>query len=221
MTDTDTVKRPAPPDLEFRCPDCPFCDRELTCDGDSFFCESEGCAKATWDRSGQHGEWDEPDAPRCESTIKPFDAEKYPSIGDTTYQCLFEDGHDGKHNHPEYDEWTDASPYLTAPPKGTVGLVTIQFGVRDLLSGLSSIPSSVSYIEHLVREDKGGGRKEILCGKDRFNPREQGWSIGGGVSGPDVKVIACPGCHERAVTLFADFKVHGIYADLFRQPVSS
>lgn len=53
----------------------------------------------------------------------------------------------------------------------------------------------VWYLVHLVRSVAGGGTPgPFLCGGDRFGPDAPGWSLRGGVSGPNVTQQPCAGC---------------------------
>lgn len=64
-------------------------------------------------------------------------------------------------------------------------------------------------ISHLVIEVDNGFHGPTLCGLTRFDSRDKnyvivraadlpGWSMNGGVSGPDVAQEKCPTCWERA-----------------------
>ena len=59
-------------------------------------------------------------------------------------------------------------------------------------------------VTHLVRRKANGGTGgDTLCGLTRFDNPETGqvadlpgWSIGGGVFGPNVKQVECEGCRR-------------------------
>jgi hypothetical protein len=97
--------RPAPPDLEFRCPDCPMCDKETGTDGDSFVCE--GC-EAHWSMDGRRGEWFDATETGCPAVIEWFNqpdlAPEHESIRHETDACILPDDHGGKHR--AVDSWT-------------------------------------------------------------------------------------------------------------------
>lgn len=116
MTRDALADRAAPPDLEFRYPDCPLCCKEVGGDGGGFWCENCG---TTWSRDGQDGEWNDPDAAQCASTVQPFRDAGYPNIASDVFRCLLADDHGGKHNNPEWTEWGDDSPYLVTVEGGT------------------------------------------------------------------------------------------------------
>lgn len=104
--------RQAPPDLEFRCPDCPICDKELDTDGDSFVCYT---CDAHWSMDGRKGAWFEAEQIACPSKIKPFDRPdlepKYEDIRHAIEACVYEDGHAGKHKSIDtYWGWDDGDP---------------------------------------------------------------------------------------------------------------
>lgn len=63
---------------------------------------------------------------------------------------------------------------------------------------------------HLVRHVRGRGTPgPTLCGIDRFSndPDRPGWSVGGGLSGPNIKHEPCHGCAETARRLFPGLPV--------------
>jgi hypothetical protein len=69
----------------------------------------------------------------------------------------------------------------------TIGLATLQFeDDRDTV--------------HLVRRSVTGTPGPTLCDIERHGSR--GWSVGGGVTGPDAVHEACPGCMTAAETRF-------------------
>lgn len=108
----ETLKRPTPPELEFRAPDCPMCARETDCDGDSFSCPDCG---ASWDRDGSGGEWDNPDEPGCPASYEPFNTgtldPKHESVRHHAERCILPADHRGKHRaFEEWFAWTDDDP---------------------------------------------------------------------------------------------------------------
>ena len=68
-------------------------------------------------------------------------------------------------------------------------------------------------VTHLVMLDSKGsnGGRPTMCRLTRFDTRDvdgsvllaadlPGWSMGGGVTGYDVKQVECPACYARAAT---------------------
>ena len=94
----------------------------------------------------------------------------------------------------------------TTPDQTVAGLATLQFGPRSV----------DGYQVHLVRSRKrehgGGTPGPTLCGIDRSGPNV-GWSVGGGVSGPDITHTPCPGCSQAARQLFPGLPVWGLGAE--------
>jgi hypothetical protein len=70
---------------------------------------------------------------------------------------------------------------------------------------------------HLIRSTKHGTPGPTLCGIDRFANGAPGWSVGGGVTGPDVHPVACEGCQEAR----DDLPVGGLFRSLFPTPIGS
>jgi hypothetical protein len=79
------------------------------------------------------------------------------------------------------------------------GLVTCQMAARG--AGYTLLgPHRGTYDAHLVRSMPDGGTPgPTLCGIDRFNPGGPGWSLGGGVLGPEVEQRPCQDCVAVAV----------------------
>lgn len=95
-----------------------------------------------------------------------------------------------------------------------VALATLQFTRGGLFDGK---PADKRI--HLVRKIEDGGTPGgTLCGIDRFAKDAPGWSVGGGISGPGVEVMACPGCEAVAGRDYSAAPVWGsTFADLFRK----
>lgn len=91
----------------------------------------------------------------------------------------------------------------------TVGYVTLQFHVGGLFDS-----EPVDDMIHLVRSaGRHGTPGPTLCGIDRFAPGTPGWSVGGGVTGPDRTHRPCPECVEAADPALT---VTGTFAAVFR-----
>jgi len=113
------TKRTPPEDLEFRCPDCPYCLTETGTDGDSFVCYE---CEASWSMDGRRGRWSDPDELACPSAIKPFDRDglspEHESIRHVVERCLLADDHGGKHKAADYYQtWDDDDPRITKETK--------------------------------------------------------------------------------------------------------
>lgn len=86
--------------------------------------------------------------------------------------------------------------WIAQAEQPTIALTTLQFSVdRNTV--------------HLVRSTRTGTPGPTLCGIDRFAPLAPGWSVGGGVTGPDITHTPCPGCAEAARAEFAGLPVSG------------
>jgi hypothetical protein len=88
------------------------------------------------------------------------------------------------------------------------GLVTLQFS----WGGLFDSRPADGYAVHLVRCTDRGTPGPTLCGIDRFHSGTPGWSVGGGLSGPDIVHTPCPGCTEAAREQFPGLAVTGLGA---------
>lgn len=105
----DPTRRGPVPELEHPAPLCSLCEEETYHDGDGFRCDKCG---ASWADDGGRGVWDEPDAPACRATSKPFDhdrlAPEHESIRHTVEHCrLVDDGHDEHLGSAPWHKWTD------------------------------------------------------------------------------------------------------------------
>jgi hypothetical protein len=96
-------------------------------------------------------------------------------------------------------EYVDKAPVLS--------LSTLQMG-RSLFDEL--VTGRWAYIAHLVRATERGTPGPMLCGIDRFGPDAPGWSLRGGVSGPNVTHPPCPGCVEVAARDYPGVPVDGM-----------
>jgi hypothetical protein len=84
------MTRTAPPNLEFRAPECPVCDTETVHNGDGFECE--GCC-LNWHTDGTGGTADE-DTPQCQSEAMPWVGNAdYPALAHHRYRCIRDEGH--------------------------------------------------------------------------------------------------------------------------------
>ena len=106
--------RPKPADLEFRCPDCPMCDKETDTDGDSFVCY--GC-EAAWAMDGTRGHWFDGGQIACPSLIEWFNTDRleaeHESIRHLVERCILPDDHGGRHRSTEsWYTWTDDDPRI-------------------------------------------------------------------------------------------------------------
>lgn len=73
------------------------------------------------------------------------------------------------------------------------GYETLQFSWGGLFD--SVVPAEPPWCDtHLVRSTEVGTPGPTLCGIDRTAGASPGWSVGGGLSGPDVPVAACADC---------------------------
>jgi hypothetical protein len=92
------------------------------------------------------------------------------------------------------------------------GLATLQFHSGDLIQ---ERPVD-GYKVHLVRSTERGTPGPTLCGIDRFHPDTAGWSVRGGVTGPNITHERCPGCAEH-LSEFAGLPItglgHGAFGD--------
>lgn len=86
-----------------------------------------------------------------------------------------------------------------------VGLTTLQFSSGGLFDG----EPVDDYAVHLVRRAKQGTPGPTLCGIDRFAKGSAGWSVGGGLTGPNIVHTPCPDCLTAAQGEFAGLPVRG------------
>ena len=84
-------------------------------------------------------------------------------------------------------------------------LTTLQFSSGGLFDG----QPVDGYAVHLVRSTGPGTPGPTLCGIDRFAPGSAGWSVGGGLTGPDIKHPPCPGCQAAAIAEFPGLPITG------------
>jgi hypothetical protein len=105
------------PDLEFSCPDCPFCGKETNAVDGCFDCED---CSFTWARDGSAGQRMNDDLPQCTAERSPFaDQSRYIHIRGNRYHCVLDEGHKLPHRGVRIDEpyrldgtheWSDADP---------------------------------------------------------------------------------------------------------------
>lgn len=107
---------------------------------------------------------------------------------------------------------TDQTPTLcTVPDEEVTGVATLQFTLGGLFDG-----RPFGDRIHLVRMIRSGTPGPTLCGLDRFAPDAPGWSVGGGVRGPDDAPHACPNCVFVWTSRWPDVKPWGsTFADVF------
>lgn len=91
------------------------------------------------------------------------------------------------------------------PEPGIVHLVTLQFA----WGGLFDARPADGWAVHLVRGAERGTPGPTLCGIDRFAEDTPGWSLGGGLTGPEVVHRPCDGCVAVARGQFAGLPVSG------------
>lgn len=84
-------------------------------------------------------------------------------------------------------------------------LTTLQFS----WGGLFDSSPADGYAVHLVRSTKQGTPGPTLCGIDRFAKDGPGWSLGGGISGPNITHKPCLGCVSVATGLFGGLPITG------------
>jgi hypothetical protein len=89
----------------------------------------------------------------------------------------------------------------------TVGLATLQTSWGGLCD---ASPTADNYAVHLVRVTERGTPGPTLCGIDRFADDAPGWSVGGGVTGPNVTHNPCQGCADAARRHFRDVPIRGL-----------
>lgn len=85
------------------------------------------------------------------------------------------------------------------------GLTTLQFAWGGLFDA-----KPADQMIHLVRSTSRGTPGPTLCGRDRFAKDSPGWSVGGGVTGPDLTLTPCSGCADKARESFPGLPVSGL-----------
>lgn len=85
-------------------------------------------------------------------------------------------------------------------PKAPPGFATcnVHNGTQDLWA-----QGATRQVNHLVRREVHGTPGLTLCGLTRFDAYGRsadlpGWSIGGGVSGPNIEQTPCAACWAKA-----------------------
>jgi hypothetical protein len=86
------------------------------------------------------------------------------------------------------------------------GLVTLQFAWGSLIF---AEPAENPSLIHLVRSTGHGTPGPTLCDIDRLAKDGPGWSVGGGITGPDITLTPCPGCAAVAREQFPGLPVGG------------
>jgi hypothetical protein len=97
-------------------------------------------------------------------------------------------------------------PSATLSAESVIGLTTCQFAWGGLFDGR---PAESPSLIHLVRTSRTGTPGPTLCGIDRFAPDAPGFSMGGGISGPDFPLAGCERCAELAEHEFAGLRIEG------------
>lgn len=88
--------RTPPPDLTIPYPSCPLCDCEVSSDGFAYWCDN---CDVQWRMDGDGANWQEPDAPQCDSAIT--------TRAGAIYRCLMATGHSGAHRDVIFGTWFD------------------------------------------------------------------------------------------------------------------
>lgn len=92
----------------------------------------------------------------------------------------------------------------TTTPDPVIALSTLQFAWGGLVDA-----EPADDLIHLVRRVRVGTPDPTLCDIDRFAPGGPGWSVGGGVTGPNYRHIACEGCGGVAAGEYPGLPVEG------------
>lgn len=99
---TTTPDKPRLPDLEFRCPDCPFCGDEVNSEDGDFYCEK---CNVAWTDKGENGERTSTDLPQCSAERSPWEnEEKYLTLRPLRYRCVLDEGHKPPHRGYRIDD---------------------------------------------------------------------------------------------------------------------
>lgn len=96
-------------------------------------------------------------------------------------------------------------------------LSTLQFAWGGLFD---SRPADGGLI-HLVRSTSSGTPGPTLCGINRFAKDGPGWSVGGGISGPDIPQIPCDGCVAHARAHFSALPIAGLGSKIIAEKIGS
>ena len=104
--------------------------------------------------------------------------------------------------------WRSGIPEIAldnCPKDPTVrSLITLQFSRGGLFDG-----KPTDNLVHLVRSTNGGTPGPTLCGIDRFAQDCPGWSVGGGLTGPDIHLKPCDECADTAESEYPGLPVRG------------
>lgn len=115
-----------------------------------------------------------------------------PAAGEPVNRVLIRPDHDTR--QPGWSEVHRDVTELVRVIGPVRALSTLQFHVGALMA---ERPVD-DYAGHLVRVSATGTPGPTLCGRERFGPDAPGWSVGGGVSGPNITHPPCPGCVQVA-----------------------
>lgn len=99
------------PELEFRCPSCPFCDEDTIAEDKCFDCRSCGIS---WDSDGKFIQRiDEYECPQCTAKVTPFAVRSgCQVIAHYKYRCAMNEDHATEHRGyridppPGEDRWS-------------------------------------------------------------------------------------------------------------------
>ena len=94
---------------------------------------------------------------------------------------------------------------ITESEAEPTSLVTLQFGWGGLFDFM---PIEYTYNICLITGIWTG--PHTLCGRDRFAKDAPGWSKGGGVSGPGVRLSPCRNCAQAAAIVYPGLPIHGL-----------
>lgn len=117
------------------------------------------------------------------------------------------------------------APPVAAPVRDdnqVTGFATLQFSWGGLLDG-----EPTDNTIHLVRDTRRGTPGPTLCGIDRFAADGPGWSVGGGITSPDVVNVPCAGCVDAArrdypgLTVDRGSTFSRVFADVLPEAVTS
>lgn len=97
------------------------------------------------------------------------------------------------------------APARCPDDKTVIALSTLQFSWGGLFDGREAD----GYQVHLVRSTPNGTPGPTLCGIDRFAKDAPGWSVGGGMGGPNITHKPCAGCADAAREQFPGLPVTG------------
>lgn len=109
----------------------------------------------------------------------------------------------------------DTGAYVMWEGRRIEGLFTLQWSAGGLFDG-RLVPGYDVCLIRAVRD--GGSPGPTLCGRDRFDRSQPGWSVRGGIGGLDPR--ACAECVAQREGDYRDLPVAGMHPliDLFAEP---